>query len=220
MLPENGRNIYIQQINISVSWPLKHSKSETTPAGPYRIEHQWSTAVNISLANLTFSLFVCLFVLLPTGWWIWKILLRILNWIISTFTSKTWPFQDFFPSWVPYQIETHLQFTRFLNTNSMDYFNTDLFCFPVVSEIPVWSPQLDTFSPYHLKWWVSKYFILRVVIITSPKYSQKSCEVDSIIIFPILQKCELRLRDSKSFPQGHSAGKWKRQTLNSGILSS
>ena len=47
----------IRQINISVSWPLKHSKS----AGPYRIEHQGSTAVNISLANLIFSFFVCLF---------------------------------------------------------------------------------------------------------------------------------------------------------------
>ena len=59
--------------------------------------------------------------------------------------SGFFPFMSSISNW------THLQFTCFLNTNSMDYFNTDLFCFPVVSEIPVWSPQLDTFSN-HIIW--------------------------------------------------------------------
>ena len=172
------------------------------------------------LVSQSYILIIFLFVLLPTGWWIWKVLLRILNWIISTFTSKTWPFQDFFPSWVPYQIE-HIFSSPAFSTLTVWIILTQTYLLSCcLGNTCLVSPTRHLLKPYHLKWWVSKYFILRVVIITSPKYSQKSCEVDSIIIFPILQKCELRLRDSKSFPQGHSAGKWKRQTLNSGILSS
>lgn len=88
------------------------------------------------------------------------------------------------PSWASNQAE-HL-FLLFPRQQQEGHLNADCFYSGIVIYVLPWFSLLDILKPYYRKQCLSKYFLLKVIIITSPKYSLQSHEVGSAIIVLIL----------------------------------